>query len=359
MSCWRAKIRFIMKINILTMLKTLLFTLQNGKNISSGMQILCKTAKSSKERKIYTKIYDDIKDGNSFSDALAKQKISSIDIIEFIAMAEKSVNFKSSLEKIVHYLEVKETFKRESSDKTSLPTIYFLIASIVVIAIKFFAVPMQIERSLQYSQEIVNLISNHLAIAQLLTDILFMSLIIFAGYFLILLIALFDKSYTIQYMAKKIALLLPFASIIVVKFEKFALFSMLSEMLSSGITYKNALESAINSTSVNKFKIAMIQTLTSIKRDGKFIFHSYLYDDMEKELLAGTGSSKQLGLVMNEISQRAKADAMELSTKFFRMITFISIFLMAFAVFIEFYTIVLTQIIIQKGMIDASKGVAF
>lgn len=348
-----------MKINIYTMLKTLLFTLQNGKNISSGMQILYNTAKTKKERKIYTKIYDDLKDGVSFSEALFKQKICSIDIVEFIAMAEKNINFKTSLERIVHYLEVKETFKRESSDKTSLPTIYFLLASIVIVAVKFFAVPMQIERSLQYSEEIIKLISNHLAIAQLLTNILFISLIFFATYFLVLLIALFDKSYTIQNIAKKIALLLPFTSIIVVKFEKFALFSMLSEMLRSGITHKNALESAVHSTAVYKFKIAMVQTLESIKKDGKFIFHSYLYDDIEKELLAGTGSSKQLGLVMHEISLRAKADAIELSTTFFRLITLISILLMAFAVFIEFYTIVLTQMIIQKGIIDATKGISF
>jgi len=347
------------KINIYTMLKTLLFTIQNGKNISSGMQILCNSTSSTKEKKIYNEIYNNLRDGISFSEAISKQKITSKDTIEFIAMAEKGVNFKNSLEKIVHYLEVKETFKRESSDKTSLPTIYFLIASIVVIGIKFIAVPMQIERSLDYSKEIIILISNHLAIAQLLTNILFTLLIFFGGYFLILLIALFDKSYNIQNKAKKIALLLPFASIIVLKFEKFALFSMLSEMLLSGITYKNALQSGIHSTSVKKFQVAIFQTLNHIKKDGKFIYHPFLYEPIERELLAGIGSSKQLGLVMQEISSRAKTEAMELSTKFFRMVTFVSIFLMAFAVFIEFYTVVLTQIIIQKGMIDASKGVVF
>ena len=39
------------------------------------------------------------------------------------------------------------------------------------------------------------------------------------------------------------------------------------------------------------------------------------------------------------------------------MITLLSILLMAFAVFIEFYTVVLTQILIQKGLIDAARGV--
>jgi len=347
------------KINIYTMLKTLLFTMQNGKNISSGMQLLCQSSTDAKERKVYTRIYIDIKEGVSFSDALLKQKATSRDIIEFIAMAEKGVNFKASLEKIIHYLEVKENFKRESNDKTSLPTIYFLLASIVVLAVKFYAVPMQAERSLTYSKEIISIISNHLAIAQFLSNILFTLLVFFTGYFLILLIALFDKSYTIQNGAKKIALLLPFNSKIIIKFEKFTLFSMLNEMLLSGISYKNAMQSAIALTTIKKFKIAIIQTLNSIKNNGKFIHHPYLYDNIEIELLMGAGSSKQLALVMNEISLRAKMDAMELSTKYFRMVTFISIFLMAFAVFIEFYTVVLTQIIIQKGMIDASKGVGF
>ena len=44
-----------------------------------------------------------------------------------------------------------------------------------------------------------------------------------------------------------------------------------------------------------------------------------------------------------------------MSTKFFRMITLLSILLMAFAVFIEYFTVVLTQILIQKGFIDASR----
>ncbi len=348
-----------MKINIYAMLKTLLFTMQNGKNISSGMELLYNTSKNRYERKIYKKIDSDIKNGIPFSKALENQKITSKDIVEFISLAERSVNFKISLEKLLHYLDVKESFKRESNDKTSLPIIYFFIASIVVIAIKFFAVPMQIERSMQYSQEIINLISHHLILAQIMSNILFFLLVFFAIYFLILLIALFDKSYVIQDKAKKIALFLPFISSIIFKFEKFALFSMLSDMLSSGISYKNALESAINSTSIYKFKLAMQDTLYKIKMDGKFIYHPYLYDDVERELLIGIGSSKQLANIMNEISLKAKMEAMQLSTKFFRLITVISILLMAFAVFIEFYTIVLTQIIIQKGIIDASKGMSF
>ncbi len=348
-----------MKINIYTMLKTLLFTMQNGKNISNGVQVLVNSSKNSKEKKLYTKIYNDIKDGVSLSDAINRQKISPKDITSFIAMAEKGVNFKTSLEKIVNYIEVKENFKMESNDKTSLPITYFFIASIIVLGIKFFAVPMQIERSLSYSPEIIALIKNHLFYAQIMTDILFLSLLFFGGYFLILLIALFDKSYNIQNAARKVALFMPFSSSIVIKFEKFALFSMLSQMLQSGIPLKKAFIAALNTTTVSKFKEAMIDTLKNIKTNGQLIYHPYLYDDMERELLVGAGSTKQLGSIMHEISLRAKKDAMSLSTKFFRSITLVSILLMAFAVFIEFYTVVLTQIIIQKGIIDATKGMPF
>ncbi|MBN2782106.1 MAG: type II secretion system F family protein, partial [Campylobacterales bacterium] len=293
------------------------------------------------------------------SSALQKQKIASKDIINFISMAEKSTNFRSALERVVHFIEVKEEFKRESNDKTSLPITYFFIASLVVLGVKFYAVPLQIERSLEYSPEIVKLISEHLLIAQIMTNTLFLSLLFFGVYFLILLIALFDKSYTIQNTAKKIALYLPFSATIVTKFEKFSLFSMLSEMLQSGVSIKNAITTAAITTSIYKFKEALVHTLEGIKTDGKLIHHPSLYDNIEQELLAGAGNSKQLASIMHEIAQRAKADAKELSTKFFRLITIISILLMAFAVFIEFYTIVLTQVLIQKGMIDAVRGGIF
>ena len=98
------------------------------------------------------------------------------------------------------------------------------------------------------------------------------------------------------------------------------------------------------------------ETLDSIKNDGKFTFHSSLYDGVEKGLLLGAGTSMQVGTIMSEISSRAKTEALMLTTKFFRLVTMMSIFMMAFAVFIEFYTVVLTQIIIQKGLIDMTRG---
>ena len=346
-----------MKINLYTMLKTLMFTLENGKNLSSGMKLLASTAKTKKERNIYQKIHDELKDGSTFSQALLRNKIGSQDVLHFITMAEKGVSFKTALQKIISYMEVKDEYERESNDKTSLPFIYFSISTLIVLGVKFFGVPYEMDRAKEYSKEIINLIGDHLEVAQLMTDILFILLVIVGGYFILLLVALFSHSYVIQGISKQIGLFLPLISKIIIRFEKFMLFSMLGEMLLSGINFKKAMESAISTTTVFKYKKALQETMLSIKKDGKFIFHSTLYDDIEKGLLLGVGSSKQIGRVMLEISSRARTDALALSTKFFKMITMMSILLMAFAVFIEFYTVVLTQILIQKGLIDATRGI--
>ena len=345
-----------MKINIYAMFKTLLFTMQNGKSLSNGLDLLANTEKSKKTKKIYKKINTDIKDGKSFSQSLARHKICSLDIIQFVSMAEKGVNFKQALEKIIRYLEVKEKFQRESSDQTSLPVIYFSLAALVVLGVKFIAIPMQIEKSKNYTAEILELISGHMYLVQVMTNTLFVLLIILASYFFILLTALFSQSRNIQFISKYLALKMPFSSKIILSFEKFMLFSMLGDMLESGISYKKAMSSALKTTTVGKFQKAIQTTLDTIKNEGKFIFHSSLYDDMEKALLTGVGSTQQVGKVMLEISDRARTEAMQKSLKLFRIVTFLSIFLMAFAVFIVFFAVVLTQVLIQKGLIDMSKG---
>ena len=346
-----------MKINLYTMLKTLLFTLQNGKNISSGMQLLADTAKTKKEKKVYLNIYEDIKEGASFSTALHKNKLGSLDVIQFIKMAEQGVSFLTALQKIITYLEVKEKFERDSSEKTSLPFIYFSIASLIVLGVKFFGVPYEMARTEEYSLEIKELVGNHLLVAQWMTDSLFFGLVLVASYFMILMISLFSHSHAVQSISKEFALILPFTSAIILKFEKFMLFSMLGEMLKSGISFKKAIGAAVNTTTVSKHKQALQESLDSIKYNGQFILHSSLYDDIEKGLLRGVGSSLQVGNVMLEMSDRARTDALRLSTNFFRMITLLSILLMAYAVFIEFYIVVLTQILIQKGLIDMTRGV--
>ncbi|MDF1881474.1 type II secretion system F family protein [Sulfurimonas sp. MAG313] len=346
-----------MKINLYTMLKTLLFTLQNGKNISSGLKLLSDTAKTKSEKKVYMSIYSEIKEGLSFSEALDKNKIGSYDVIQFVKMAEQGVSFKKALEKVISYLEVKEKFERDSNEHTSLPFIYFSIATLIVLGVKFIGVPYQMSMTEGYSIEIKQLVGDHLDLAQWMSNSLFFALLLVAGYFMLLMISLFSQTRAIQTVSKKLALVLPFTSKIVLRFEKFMLFSMLGEMLQSGISFKKAISSAIETSTVNKHKKALSESLDSIKYNGKFILHNDLYDDIERNLLTGVGSSSQVGSVMLEISDRARADALRLSTNFFRMITLMSILLMAYAVFIEFYTVVLTQILIQKGLIDMTRGV--
>ena len=341
------------------MLKTLLFTLENGKSVSSGIQLLANTAKKKSERKTYQTIYEDLKEGVSFAESLNRHRLVSLDVLQFITMGEKGMSFKSSLQKIIQYLEIKEDFHRESNDKTTLPFLYFFLAFLIVIGVKFFAVPYQVERSLEYGKEIIALVGAHLDRAQLMSDILFTSVLVIATYFIILLIALFGESPFVQNIAKQLALILPLSSRIVMKFEKFMLFSMMGEMLLSGISYKKVMESAIATATIGYYKKALKESMESIKNEGKFILHPSLFDDTEIGLLTGVGSSAQIGTVMIEISKRAKSDALILSTKFFRLIVVLSILLMAFAVFIEFYTVVLSQILVQKGLIDMVKGASF
>lgn len=345
-----------MKTDLLTMLKTLHFTLQNGKTLSSGMQLLATNTQSKKERKVYEKIYSDMKEGCTFSQALKKSHVGSSDVLEFISMAEKGVDFRNSLLRVINFLEIKDEFQRESNEKTTIPFVYLFMSALVVVGVSFFAIPYQIGEAKGYSKEIVFLVQNHLHVAQIMGGTLFVFLLFTIFYFLVLLIALFNHSFFIQKFAKNISLYLPLSSKIVEKFEKFSLFKMMGEMLKSGISLKKTLLCGAEATTITKFKDSLLDTLDEIKYDGKLTFSEELYSDIERALLVGVGSSAQIGTVMVDISHRAKAEALMLTGKFLRVITLISIFLMAFAVFLEFYTVVLTQMIIQKGLIDMTKG---
>lgn len=348
-----------MKIDIYAMLKTILFTMQNGKSLSSGISLLAHSTKDKLERKIYSNIYEDLQSGTLFSESLRKNRIGSLDILNFIAIAEKGISFKSALEKIINYLEIKAAYERESNEKTNTPFLYLFLSSLVVIGVKFFAIPHQIQEAKNYSKEILSLIESHLSFAIFMSEALFFLLLLLIFYFFIFMTALFSNSHHIQNIAKTIAIRLPFSSKIVLGFEKFILFLMISEMLKSGITLKKALNASMANTGISKFKKALHEMLQDIQNDGKFIYHPSLFDPLEQRLLIGAKTSPQIGSILFEISLRAKDEALLLSKKFFRFVTALSIFLMAFAVFIEFFTVVLTQIIIQKGLIDMTRGAAF
>lgn len=343
-------------IKIHNMLKTLSFTLENGKSLSSALELLSRTTSNAKDKKTYLTIYNDVKDGIRFSLSLKKHKVGSLDIIQFISLAEKGISFKQALKNIIEYIELKDTFERETNEKTTLPFLYFILAVVVVVGVKFIAIPHQISQTEGYSKEIMDLITNHLFIAQVMTDILFIITVLFSCYLMLLILALFGGSYTTQALAKYIGLFVPFISQIIIKFEKFMIFSMLGKMLQSGISYKNVIVSAIQTTTIQSHKKAFQNTLDTIKYKGQFVFSNVLYDDLERELMLGVGSSQQIGKVMLEISSRARADALELSMKFFRMITVMALFLLSFAVIVEFWTVVLTQVLIQKGMIDMARS---
>lgn len=343
-------------IQIYNMLKTLLFTLENGKSLSSALELLSRTAKDKKDKKAYASIYNDIRDGIVFSASLRKHKVGSLDIIQFISMAEKAISFKESLKSIVEYIEVKEAFERETNEKTTLPFLYFVLAVVVVIGVKFVAIPYQMTKTDGYSYEIMELITNHLHVAQIMTDFLFAITVFLSAYLILLIVALFGTKNTTQAIAKNVGLNIPLISPIIKKFEKFMIFNMLGRMLQSGISYKNALYSALENTTIVSHKNAFQNTLDTIKNNGKFVLSSVLYDDLERELMLGVGSSYQIGNVMIEISYRAKADALKLTIQFFRIITVMAIFLLSFAVFVEYWTVVLTQILIEKGLIDMQKG---
>ena len=338
------------------MLKTLSFTLENGKSLSSALELLSRTSSDAKDKKTYTSIYNDIRDGVVFSRSLKKHKVGSLDIIQFIGMAEKGLSFKKSLKNIIEYIEVKEDFQRETSEKTTVPFLYFILAVVVVLGVKFIAIPYQLTKTDGYGYEIMKIINDHLHVAQIMTDILFVLTMAISAYLIVLIIALFSTSTTTQAVAKEIGMVLPFISQILKKFEKFMIFSMLGRMLQSGISYKNVLHSAIQNTTIRSYKNAFQSTLDTIKNNGQFVFSHTLYDDLERELLLGVGSSYQVGSVMLEISSRAKADALKLTMNFFRLITAMALFLLSFAVFVEFWTVVLTQILIEKGLIDMQKG---
>lgn len=78
-----------MKPDILTLLKTLQLSLENGKSLTNALNLLQSIAKSKDERVAYEKITRSIQEGASFSKALEKYVSPSSDIIQFVAMAEK------------------------------------------------------------------------------------------------------------------------------------------------------------------------------------------------------------------------------------------------------------------------------
>ncbi|MBV5320473.1 MAG: type II secretion system F family protein [Sulfuricurvum sp.] len=340
-----------MKPDILTLLKTLQLSLENGKSLTSALSLLQKASKEKGEISAYTNITRSIQEGASFSKAVEKHVSPSRDIIQFVAMAEQGGSFVKTLKSVVSYLEIKNKFHQESNDKIALPMIYFTLTAIIIIFVRFFAVPFHIEEAKTYDPKIYAIVAEHLDMALILSNVLFGGLILFSAYFFIVMIALFNYSGTIQGLAKRYASYLPMSSKIIEYFEKFILLSLLSAMLKNGVSLKIALQTATKSTLIPRIKKQFNGILTKVSRGEKDFWSIPFFEDIEQHLLTGAGTVTQLGEMLEQFADRARLNALTMATKFFRIITILAILLLAFAVFVEFFTIVLTQVLIQQEII--------
>jgi type II secretory pathway component PulF len=341
-----------MKPDILTLLKTLQLSLENGKSLTNALSLLQKTAKNKSEVSAYVNITKSIQEGASFSKAIEKYVAPSPDIIQFIAMAEKGGSFVKTLKSLVHYLEIKNKFHQESGDKIALPMIYFSLTAIIIIFVRFFAVPFHINEAKTYDPKIFVVIAEHLDMALILSNILFGGLILFSAYFFIVMIALFNYTGVITGVAKRYASHLPMSSKIIEYFEKFILLSLLSAMLKNGVSLKIALTTAAYSTLVPRIEKQFKGILAQVSRGEKNFWVIPFFEDIEQHLLTGAGTVTQLGEILAQFADRARINALTMATKFFRIITIMAILLLAFAVFVEFFTIVLTQVLIQQEVIN-------
>lgn len=345
-----------MKPDLLTLLKTLHLSLENGKSLTNALALLHNTAKTKDERTAYANITRSIQEGASFSKAVEKYVSPSPDIIQFVSMAEKGGSFVKTLRSVVNYLEIKNKFHQESNDKIALPMIYFALTTVIIIFVRFFAVPFHLEEAKTYDPKIYALITDHLDMALILSNVLFGGLLLFSAYFFIVMFALFNYTGIVQGVAKRSASRLPMSSKIIEYFEKFILLSLLSEMLKNGVSLKTALKTASNSTLVPNIARQFKGILIKISRGEKNFWVIPFFEDIEQNLLSGAGTVVQLGDMLAQFADRARLNALTHATKFFRIITVMAILLLAFAVFVEFFTIVLTQVLIQQEVISQAGG---
>ncbi|MDO9056439.1 MAG: type II secretion system F family protein [Sulfuricurvum sp.] len=343
-----------MKPDILTLLKTLQLSLENGKSLTNALNLLQNTTKNKDERIAYGKITRSIQEGASFSKAVEKYVSPSPDIIQFVAMAEKGGSFVKTLKSVVSYLEIKNKFHQESNDKIALPMIYFTLTATIIIFVRFFAVPFHIQEAKTYDPKIFVIIAEHLDMALALSNLLFGGLLLFSAYFFIVMIALFNYTGIVQGIAKRFASRLPMSSKIIEYFEKFILLSLLSAMLKNGVSLKTAFKTAAAGTLVPSIAKQFNGILAQVSRGEKNFWTIPFFEDIEQHLLAGAGTVTQLGDILEQFADRARLNALAMAGKFFRIITILAILLLAFAVFVEFFTIVLTQVLIQQEIVNSA-----
>lgn len=344
-----------MKPDILTLLKTLHLSLENGKSLTNAFALLQSVTKKKSEQRIYEQMTKAIQEGSSFSKSVETYVSPSPDVVQFISMAEKGGSFVRTLKSVVTYLEIKEKFYQESNDKIALPMIYFTLTTIVVVSVRFLIIPFHLEEASTYDPKIQTVIADHLLMAQHLSDALFGLLVLFSAYFFIVMIAVFNYTGTVQGIAKKYASFLPLSSRIIEYFEKFMLLSLLSEMLKNGVSLKTSFKTAAISSLVPSVSKQFYLILERMSRGEKNFWEIPFFEEIEQRLLSGAGNIGQLGDMLGKFADRARLNALTAATGFFRTITVVSILILAFAVFVEFFTVVLTQVIIQKEFLDVAE----
>ncbi len=343
-----------MKPDLLTLLKTLQLSLENGKSLTKSLILLQGISKEKSEQRAYAQMTKAIQEGASFSNAVEKYVSPSPDIIQFISMAEKGGSFVKTLKSVVNYLEIKNKFYQESSDKIALPLIYFTLTTVVVIGVRFFAIPFHLHEASTYDPKIQVVIADHLHVAQNLSDLLFGLLIALSLYFFIVMLALFNYTGILQGLTKQYASFLPLSSRIIGYFEKFMLLSLLSEMLKNGVSLKTSFKAATTSTLVPSIAKQFNTVLDRLSRGEKRFWEIEFFEEIEQRLLSGAGNIPQLGDMLGQFADKSRLSALTAATSFFRIITILAILLLAFAVFVEFFTIVLTQVLIQQEFINAA-----
>lgn len=344
-----------MKPNLLSLLKTLHLSLENGKSLTNALSLLQDITKNKSEKNTYSKMSKAIQEGASFSKSVEKYVSPSPDVVQFLSMAEKGGSFVRTLKSVVTYLEIKDRFYQESNDKIALPLIYFTLTTIVVIGVRFLAIPFHLQEASNYDPKIKAVIADHLHIAQNLSDLLFVLLILFAAYFFIVMIAVFNYTGVTQGLAKRYASWLPLSSRIIEYFEKFMLLSLLSEMLKNGISLKTSFKTAATSSLVPSVTKQFNLILERMSRGEKNFWEIPFFEEIEQRLLIGAGNITQLSDMIGKFADRARLNALTAATGFFRVITVVSILILAFAVFVEFFTVVLTQVLIQQEFINAAE----
>lgn len=344
-----------MKPDILSLLKTLHLSLENGKSLTNALALLQSITKNKSEQRIYKQMTKAIQEGASFSKSVEKYVSPSPDVIQFISMAEKGGSFVKTLKSVVNYLEIKDRFYQESNDKIALPMIYFTLTTIVVTGVRFLAIPFHLEEASTYDPKIQVVIADHLHMAQNLSDVLFGLLLLFAAYFFIVMIAVFNYTGVTQGLAKRYASLLPISSRIIEYFEKFVLLSLLSEMLKNGVSLKTSFKTAATSSLLPSVAKQFNLILERMRRGEKNFWEIPFFEEIEQRLLSGAGNIIQLGDMIEKFADRSRLNALTAATEFFRVITVVSILILAFAVFVEFFTVVLTQVLIQKEFINAAE----